>query len=168
MKSRVPVVLLGVIAIGPVAVIAACGGKVSGADKADLGSVAPGTTATTTPTATSASGSEPWSKGQLPPCPADSTPLPLPQAPDPVLLAKCQKYCELNFACVGCTYGTCLPNCMFDGLSTRPSGAPYVAWMDCLLAHGSTCTVEAACDAQYCAYVRSASSPSAPDPPECH
>lgn len=171
MKSRIPLFFLGVVGIAPIAVTAACGGKLIGQDEDDEESVSPrgsgatGTGATSTSTATSAA--QPSSSG-LQPCPSDSTPLRMPDSPDPVLVAQCQKFCDRNFTCVGCTYGTCLPNCMSDALSTRPSGAPYVAWMNCLLAHDATCGLQPACDAEYCAYVRSASSPSAPDPPGCH
>jgi hypothetical protein len=162
MKVRFPIFLLGVVGVAPLAVIAACGGKVTGTDNGDVGAAAPGATSTST------SAPAPTGATRLQPCPADSTPLPLPAAPDPVLLGKCQRFCDRNFTCVGCTYGTCMPNCLSDALETRPSGAPYVAWMDCLLAHDATCGAQPACETQYCAYVRSNSSPSAPDPPECH
>jgi hypothetical protein len=170
MKSRVPLFLLGLVGLAPIAVTAACGGKVLGTDTVDPqpgAASGPGATATGTgkPTAAPA---DPPSTSLLPPCTADSTPLPMPGAPDPVLLTQCQKFCDRNFTCVGCTYGTCMPNCMSDALPTRPSGAPYVAWMNCLLAQAPTCSAQPACDAEYCAYVRSASSPSAPLPPECH
>ena len=170
MKARVPLLLLAIAGIAPVAVTVACGGKVTGTDKVDQESIsatAPGASgdgATSGSTATPAATAPP---GGLQPCAADSTPLPLPASPDPVLLAQCRTFCDRNFACVGCTYGTCMPNCMSDSLATRPSGAPYVAWMSCLLAHDATCGGQPACDAEYCAYVRSNSSASAPDPPEC-
>jgi len=177
MKSRIPLLLLGVAGIAPLGVTAACGGKVLGTDGVDGQSASPGASGATgagTGTGTGATstsnpppGSRP-SSGALAPCTADSTPLPLPASPDPVVVAQCQKFCERNFTCVGCIYGTCMPNCLSDALPTRPSGAPYVAWMNCLLAHDSTCSAQPACDAEYCAYVRSDSSPSAPDPPECH
>jgi hypothetical protein len=164
MKSAVPLCLLAAIGVAPMLVSAACGGRLasdgetdakSQSARADNGEPSP------TPPAHS-------SPADLAPCPADSTPLPMPYAPDPKLVAQCEQFCERNFTCVGCTYGTCLPNCMFDALATRPSGAPYVAWMTCLLAHEATCGPQPACDAEYCAYVRSASSPSAPLPIECH
>jgi hypothetical protein len=170
MKSRVPLFLLGLVGLAPIAVTAACGGKVLGTDTSD-----PQTGATSGPGATGTGAAKPPApladpplSSAYPPCPADSTPLPLPPSPDPTVLAQCRKFCDRNFACLGCSYGTCMPNCLSDALSTRPSGAPYVAWMNCLLAHDSTCAAQPACDAEYCAYVRSASSPSAPLPPECH
>jgi hypothetical protein len=170
MKSRVPLFLLGLVGLTPIAVTAACGGKVIGTDTGDPQTIAPsgaGANGNGAPGST-ATPADPPSSSPLPPCPSDSTPLPVPNPPDPVVLPQCQKFCDRNFACLGCTYGTCMPNCLSDALSTRPSGAPYVAWMTCLLAHSPTCSAQPACDAEYCAYVRSASSPSAPLPPECH
>src|SRR3954447_5766075 len=143
--NKTALLFLGVVALGPIAVTAACGGKVAGTDDVDKPSVAVGV-------APSAPGATAASTSALPPCGADSTPSPLPDPPDPQVLAQCQTFCDRNFTCAGCTYGTCLPNCMWDAIPTRPSGAPYVAWMTCLLAHDPVCGVQPACDAEYCAY----------------
>ncbi len=170
MKHAISLLVLGVVTIVPIVVTVACGGRVAGTGQVDDGATPPsdpGAAATPSATATATAGGLSSSVG-LQPCPADSTPPAVPDAPNPVLLAQCKQLCERRFACEGCTYGTCLPNCLNDALASRPSGAPYVAWMTCLLAHDATCGGQPACDAEYCAYVRSGSSPEAPDPPECH
>ena len=160
MKNSFAATTLGVAALTPVLVMMACGGKVAGDTSAD----APATAETAT-------GATPSLSTKLAPCPADSAPLPVQDGADPELLSLCTQLCDRNFACLGCSYGSCVPTCLNDGLKSRPCGAAFVAWQRCVRAHSTDdhkCGSVPACDAEYCAYATCGASPGAPVPSECH
>ncbi len=153
MKSRLLTMMLGAIAVAPVVAIA-CGGKVEDA----ANGASPAGTAGSTPVLSTA-----WSA-----CPSDSAPLPMPAAPDPEQLRLCTQLCNRTFDCERCTLGSCLPNCLYDGVKSS-CGVPYVAWMKCVLDKGdNACGIVHACDAEYCNYHQCAVGARGPGRPECH
>lgn len=90
---------------------------------------------------------------------------------DPELVSLCTQHCNRNLACLGCSYGSCVPTCLNDGLKSRPCGAAFVAWQKCFRAHSmddDKCGSVPAWDAEYCAYATCGAAPGAPVPSECH
>jgi hypothetical protein len=160
MRSRTPLVVLALVAVAPLVVTTtvACGGKmIAEGTSSEPAAAAGGTTAPTSVPTTA------W-----PPCAADSTPVPMPASPEPELLDLCTKACDRTFDCLRCSYGSCLPSCMLDGLATRECAKPFVAWRKCVLSHPEqACGAVPECDPQYCEYLRCGSAPGAPTYPQC-
>ena len=155
MKKRLPLIGLGLVALAPLVVTVACGGK-----------IAP----ETSPVAAMDSAPIPLSSA-WPLCPRDSAALPLPSSPDPDRLEMCTRFCNHLSECAHCSQASCLPTCVEDGLKTRTCGGVHAAWVRCVVEQTSaktSCGAVPACDPEYCAYAICGTPPDVPARPECH
>ncbi len=158
MSFRFSLLALGLVAVTPVIVTMsmACGGRVAGdPSSGDPPAAAPNPSgAGVTGDVATGTAARPTSTPTLAPCPADSTPLPIPADVTDEQRAFCSRVCERTESCIGCATVTCMPNCFFDSRKNE-CGGQYTKWMQCVLDEGKgACGAIAACDKLYCDYVR--------------